>query len=55
MKQDNRETMHRAIGIIEGTMYGAAERIQDALTLAVEMLDNVLSDEEKNDETRKLF
>ena len=47
MTQNNRETMQRAIGIIEGASYGANSRVQDALITAVEMLDEVLKDEEK--------
>lgn len=47
MKLDNRETMQRAIGIIEGASYGAGSRIQDALSLACELLDSVLSDKEE--------
>lgn len=50
MKDHNRETMQRAIGIIEGASYGANTRVQDALALATEMLDSVLNDEEKADE-----
>ena len=46
MKSANRETMERAIGIIEGASYGASQRVMDALTIAVEMLDTVLNDEE---------
>ena len=47
MKLNNRETMQRAIGIIEGASYGANQRVQDALVLATEMLDSVLNDEEE--------
>ena len=52
MKQSNRETLQRAIGIIEGASYGASERVQDALTLAAELLDAVLIDEEKQEERK---
>lgn len=45
MTTNNRETMQRAIGILEGAAYGASERVQDAFALAVEMLDGVLNDE----------
>lgn len=48
MKQDNRETMQRALGIIEGASYGANSRVQDALLCACEMLDSVLKDEGEN-------
>lgn len=47
MTQENRETMQRALGIIEGASFGANSRVQNALALACEMLDNVLNDEEK--------
>ena len=47
MTQNNRETMQRAIGVIEGALYGASERVQDALALAVELLDAVLNDKEE--------
>lgn len=45
MTQGNRETMQRALGIIEGAMYGASERVQDALALATELIDSVLNKE----------
>ena len=47
MKLNNRETMQRAIGIIEGASYGANVRIQDALVTAIEMLDAILNDKEE--------
>ena len=46
MTLKNRETMQRALGIIEGASYGTNARVQDALALAVELLDSVLNDEE---------
>lgn len=49
MKRNNRETLQRAIGIIEGASYGAKSNVQDALATALEMLDAVLEDEEKED------
>lgn len=48
MKLTNRETMQRAIGIIEGISFTVNTRVQDALALAVELLDSVLGDEEDN-------
>lgn len=45
MKPENRETMQRAIGIVEGASWGANARVQDALAVAVEMLDGVLKEE----------
>ena len=47
MKLNNRETMQRAVGIIEGASFGANTRVQDALALATELLDSVLNDEEE--------
>lgn len=49
MTRENRETMQRAIGIIEGASYGANSSVQDALCTALEMLDEVLKDEEKSE------
>lgn len=48
MTQENRETMNRAIGILEGAAYGAAERVIDAISLATEMLSSVLDEEAKH-------
>ena len=45
MKINSVETMQRALGIIEGASFGATARVQDALALAVEMLDEVLKSE----------
>lgn len=45
MKQESRETMERAIGIIEGVSFGAATRVKDALAEVVDLLDGVLNDE----------
>lgn len=47
MKQSNRETLQRAIGIIEGASWGASQRVIDALTVAAEMLDAILNDKEE--------
>ena len=49
MTQKNRETMQRAVGIIEGAMYGASERVQDALILATELIDSVMDSEVKTE------
>lgn len=51
MKRNNRETLQRAIGIIEGASYGAKSNVQDALATALEMLDAVLDDETAEAET----
>lgn len=48
MTQENRETMNRAIGILEGAAYGAAERVIDAISLATEMLTEILDKEAKH-------
>ena len=49
MKAENREAMERALGIIEGASYGASQRVQDALALACEMIDEVLREEERDE------
>lgn len=48
MTNDNRETIQRALGILEGVAYGAAERVQDAISLAVDMISEVLDKEANN-------
>lgn len=53
MTQENRETMQRALGIIEGAMYGASEKVQDALALATELIDSVMDSEVKNEQNKK--
>ena len=50
MKRDNRETMQRAIGIIEGVSWGASQRVIDALSVAMDMLDAILNDKEEADD-----
>lgn len=47
MTQKNRETMERAIGIIEGVAWVSEEKINNPLITVCEMLDTVLKDEEK--------
>lgn len=49
MTDENKSTMERAIGIIEGLSYGVEERIQDALLTVCEMLENILRKEQNND------
>lgn len=49
MTPDNRETMQRALGILEGVYFGAPERVRDAICTAVEMIDTVLSKEGQSD------
>lgn len=46
MKQKNRETMERAIGIVEGLSWVAEEKMSEALVTVCEMLDAVMKDEE---------
>ena len=45
MKIENREEMQRAIGIVEGVSFGVKGAAQDALALAIEILDKVLENE----------
>lgn len=47
MTQKNRESLQRAIGIIEGASFGASAKVQDALALACEIIDSILDDEEE--------
>ena len=48
MKLKNIETMHRAIGIIEGISWVSTdEKLTDALLCVVEMLDSVMESEAK--------
>ena len=43
MKLEERITIERAIGLIEGACFAASPEIQQALYCAVEMLDGVVS------------
>ena len=47
MTLENRETMQRAIGIIEGVASVADTKVGEILICAVEMLDSILESEEK--------
>lgn len=47
MNINTRCTIERAIGIIEGVSYAAADNIRDCLLNVCEMLDAVLADEER--------
>ena len=49
MTTENRETIQRAIGIIEGASFGTGKRVIDALALACDLLDAVLNSEAKKD------
>lgn len=46
MTSETRETIQRALGIIEGASYGAKEWVQDALALAVGMIEELLKEDE---------
>lgn len=44
MTINQKETIQRAVGIIEGVSYFVNEKASEALVTAVEMLDGVLAD-----------
>ena len=46
MTQNNRESIQRAVGIIEGVSFVVSEKVQDALVVVIEILDAVLEKEE---------
>lgn len=50
MKTTNREVLCRAVGILEGTAYGAAQRVIDAVALACELIDSILDDDEEKED-----
>lgn len=50
MTQENRENMHRAIGIIEGISWCVEDKVADALNVACEILSAVMEREGKADE-----
>lgn len=45
MKQKNRETMQKAIGVIEGLSWLVDSKTSEALFTVYEMLDTVMKDE----------
>lgn len=47
MKRKNKDLMQRAIGIIEGVSFCIGGEQASALVTAVEMLDAIVADEEK--------
>lgn len=47
MTQENRETMQRAIGVIDGVAWMADEKTSEALINVLEMLEGVLNSEDK--------
>lgn len=55
MTTESRETLQRAIGIIEGASFGAGKRVQDALALACDLIDAVLNEEGKAHAQRSKF
>lgn len=46
MTQENRETMQRAIGTLEGAYCCASPKVQEALLCACEMLEAILKSED---------
>jgi hypothetical protein len=53
MKQQCRETVQRAIGLIEGVAWASDEKLSEALWSAAEMLDRVLTAEEGADNEQR--
>lgn len=49
MKLEERITIERAIGMIEGASFSASPEIQQALTVAVQMLDDSVKDIETSE------
>ncbi len=49
MTQNNRETMQRAMGLLEGVSFVVPDNIQEALIAAIEMLNAVYDEETQND------
>ena len=47
MKTENYINIIRALGIIEGISFAVDSNVQDAITYAVEMIENALANEEK--------
>ena len=48
MKQVNRETLIKAVGIIEGVYYCSGnEKVNHGLVTVIEMIEEILDDEEK--------
>lgn len=53
MKQQCRETVQKAIGLIEGIAWVSDDNVKDALFCAAEMLDGVLAAEEGADNEQR--
>ncbi len=49
MSNENRETIQRALGILEGVGFCADTRVQDAIDLVVNMISEVLDKEAKDE------
>jgi hypothetical protein len=49
MKPKNIEVIQRALGIIEGVMFGVKEPMSTGLATAVEMIDEVMKEESEVD------
>lgn len=53
MEKINREYIQRAIGIIEGVSFGVKSNIQDALAVAINLLESILDDEARAEAPKK--
>ena len=53
MKQQCRETVQRAIGIVEGISWVSEQKTSEALVCVIEMLDGVLTAEEGADNEQR--
>ena len=47
MTQNTRETMQRAVGLLEGAYYSANGKIREAIAAAIEMFEAILREEEE--------
>ena len=54
MTAESRESMERAIGIIEGVSFCVPQNVQDALAVAADILESVLSGEEQDNGNKKI-
>ena len=50
MSTEDRESLQRAAGIIEGAWYTASGKTQNALEAAIEIINAILSEDEDGDE-----
>lgn len=51
---ENRETIQRAIGILEGAMFCTPQKVADAIATAAEILDALLARKEQNNGIEKI-